>query len=257
MKTSLSQIDLKNVSIAAASKIICQQFNTTMKAGEIWGILGPNGCGKSTLLHSMANLHPLIAGQIKFDGIDASKNKIAKHVGILLQEMNTLFAQTVLDYCIGARFPHLSFLQKLSSVDVAIIEKTLRFLGLWEIRTQALPSLSGGEKRRTAIASLLIQSPDVYLLDEPTNHLDLKYQSLLFHHLGELARQDNAIVVMALHDINQAQRYCDHMILMFPDGQLLAGNKQLVLTVENLSALFQQEVMCLAWQDALFWKTVS
>lgn len=250
-------VQFADVSLQIGSRHIADCFNLTMKAGEVWGILGPNGCGKSSLLHSIVNLRSLNAGNILIDNTVNTKLKLAKFVGILLQEMATLFEQRVWEYCLSARFPHLSYFQQYSAEDLRNIENVLRLLGLWELRHRTLPSLSGGEKKRVAIASLLIQQPKIYLLDEPANHLDIKYQQIVFQQFLSLAREDSALVVMALHDVNQAQRYCDKIMLMFPKGRIISGDTREVLNTQHLSELYQHGFECHRLKDHVYWQCVA
>ena len=98
--------------------------------------------------------------------------------------------------------------------------------------------LSGGEKQRLAIAALLTQQPQYYFLDEPANHLDIRHQLQLFDHFTYLAQYENAAIIMSLHDVNLAQRYCSHLILMLPEGRLLQGTPETILTEYNLSTLY-------------------
>src|SRR5690606_12178701 len=98
-------------------------------------------------------------------------------------------------------------------------------------------SLSGGEQRRVAIASLLAQDPQVFLLDEPTNHLDPHHQLAVLGLFRELARSGRTVVV-TLHDPTLAARFADRVVLLFGDGRWLAGPCETVLTSEALSELY-------------------
>lgn len=234
-------LDLQQLTIRTKQKIICESLSISMKAGEMWGILGPNGSGKTTLLHSLAGLHPTQAGHIFLNQqllTNLSKKTIAQSIGILFQDYSPAFTQTVWDYCLSARFPHLHYYQRESTQDQLITSQALQQMDLHPLKHRPIHELSGGEKRRLAIAALLTQTPAIYLLDEPTNHLDLYYQTKTLAHFYSLAHQGHATIVMALHDINLAQQFCDYIILLFQDGECLFGPKEAVLTPTNLSRLF-------------------
>jgi iron complex transport system ATP-binding protein len=109
---------------------------------------------------------------------------------------------------------------------------------LHELKNKKMPYLSGGEKQRAKIATLLIQNPQIYLLDEPTNHLDLHYQVKILKHFAYLKTSQQKSIVMTLHDINLAAQYCDQILMLFPNGKTLYGKSEEILCEENLSLLY-------------------
>ncbi|MBA3662466.1 MAG: ABC transporter ATP-binding protein [Gammaproteobacteria bacterium] len=217
----------------------------TLKACEIWGIVGPNGCGKSTLLHALCNLHKPDQGNIFLNNerLETLHPKaVAKQLGILLQEYQPLFPQTVLDYCLGARFPHLGYFERVAKQDKMLVQIALEQVDLLKQQQRTIHELSGGEKRRLQIASLLVQAPTIYLLDEPTNHLDIHYQIKILNLFANLAQNQHATVMMVLHDLNLVQAFCNHVLLIFPEGKTLQGETAEVMTETNLSLLYQHPI---------------
>src|SRR5262249_42429661 len=152
-----------------------------------------------------------------------SMQTLAQLRGLLFQEFAAPFPQTVWDYCSMGRYPHLSFLKQIQPHDKDIVLKALEQMDLLPFIQCSITHLSGGEKRRLAIATLLAQAPHIYLLDEPTNHLDMRHQVQVLTHFHTLAKTQNALIVMSLHDVNWIQRYCDHLLLLFGDGEILHG----------------------------------
>lgn len=235
----------KQIAVTAGNKMICENLTLHLQPGNVWGILGPNGSGKTTLLHALAGLNPLNQGEIWLgeDKLHAlSPKTIAKHLAILFQDTHFTFPQTVWDYCCAARFPHLNYFKKESDEDIEIIKDALKIMDLIELKQQYITQLSGGEKRRLAIAAILAQTPAIYLLDEPTNHLDIRHQIKALNHFRQLAETQRVSVMISLHDINLAQQFCNRMLLMFPDGSTISGSPHETLTPTNLTRLYQYPV---------------
>lgn len=253
----MSLIITENLTISRSKKQICNQLNWSISAGEMWGILGPNGAGKTTFLHTLAHLLPPISGKIwlKKSPIDTlSRREIAQQIGVLFQSANDYFPQTVTEFCASGRFPHHTFLQKKSLADDIILNDSLRAMQLDSLKLRLMNSLSGGEKRRAAIAALLTQTPSLYLLDEPTNHLDLPHQLATLAHFQSLARTKQKAVVMSLHDINHVQTYCDHVLMLYPNGALLQGATSEMLTETNLTELYQHPIRAIYDDQRIFWQ---
>ncbi len=238
----MTLLSTHHLQVSIANQIVCRDLNLTLQSGEIYGILGPNGSGKTTLLHTLANLHPADAGDIFLGGKCLSTltpKHIAQQLGILFQDTTAVFAQTVFEFCLNGRHPHLARFAFESEADKNIAAAALHAMQLIKKSAQYVATLSGGERRRLAIATLLTQTPRVYLLDEPMNHLDIHHQLQVLQHFKQLTETARATVVMSLHDINIAQHFCHSIILLFGDGTYLQGPPSLVLTEENLSRLYQ------------------
>lgn len=251
----MSLLCTRELSIAMGNKVICHHLNLTIHPGEVWGILGPNGSGKTTLLHTLAGLQTPAHGQVWLQGkplTTLTMKSIAQTLGLLFQDFNAVFAQTVWEYCLAGRYPHLPYFQKENQHDQALVRQALQTMELDHLLQRRITQLSGGEKRRLAMAVLLAQTPQLYLLDEPTNHLDVRHQTQTLRHFCELAKSD-AAVVMALHDINHAQQYCHRLLLMFADGSTLQGETRDVLTAENLSRLYEHPMTAIDHAQGRYW----
>ena len=110
------------------------------------------------------------------------------------------------------------------------------------MENRELSSLSGGERRRVDLASLVLQSTPVVLLDEPANHLDLYYQVDVIGELIHSWRDTGGIVIMVMHDVNLAMRFSDHLLLLFEHGETYHGNAVELATEENLSRLYGHQL---------------
>lgn len=252
-------LETKGLTLTARGKKLCHALDLKLGAGEVWGLLGQNGCGKTTLLHCLKGLSPANQGQVLLAGkkiTEYSHKALAKRIGILFQETVIHFPQNVAEYCLSARFPHLSYFARESQEDVTCMLNALLAMELPSFAEKNLHELSGGEKRRVAIASLLTQTPDIYLLDEPTNHLDLYHQLNVLTHFRKLAKQAKKTILMSLHDVNLAASFCDYVLLFFPEGKILKGPTSSLLTKDYLSELYGCEMKAYTDGETIFWHPI-
>ena len=253
MKTPL--LESRSLSVHIGKQQICHDADFTFHGGECWGILGKNGAGKTTLLHTLAGLRAPDSGQILLAGKPLehlSRRGIARQLGLMLQDTPDPFPATVQDTALIGRHPHLSRWQWESRRDLELAQKALQQVDLQGFEQRRVNTLSGGERRRLALATLLVQSPALLLLDEPTNHLDLHHQ----HKLLKLLRaqgHNGAAIVMVLHDINHVVRYCDHVMLLCGDGEIIQGLQREILNAELLSRLYGHPIMEVEAQQQRFY----
>lgn len=241
-----------HLNVSIAGKQVCRDLSLQIKAGESWGILGKNGVGKTTFLHTLANLREADYGQIDLLNEPVHRwprKKFARKVGVLLQEINDPFPSTVFETALIGRHPHLSAWQSESETDHLIAREALHKTGMLDLAGQDVTTLSGGERQRLALATLLTQMPQLYLLDEPTNHLDLHYQINLLQTLVDTLSEKQNALVMTLHDVNLAARFCDHLILLFGDGGVCFGPVEAMLTTNVLHKLYGHEFTHLKQAD--------
>lgn len=231
---------VSNVAIAAGGRLLVHALTLAVGRGEFIAVLGRNGSGKSLTLHAMAGLNPVADGQVLLEGeniASMSRRRIARRLGLLQQDREETLSLSALESALIGRHPHLKFWQREAAEDLSIARAALRRVGLGDFAHRSVNSLSGGEQRRAAIASLLTQQPQIYLLDEPTNHLDPHHQLHMLQTFRELC-QRGASVVATLHDPTQAARFADRALLLHGDGRFALGPVEQVLTPEELSALY-------------------
>ena len=234
-------LEVQQATIEIGDVCVARDLNWAIQGHEFWGVLGQNGVGKTTLLKTLAGLHPLTQGQVKLHGQDMPeipRRTIATSLGMLTQETRYAFDATCEQTVLVGRHPHLKPWMKEQASDYELAHRALAWLGLADLKHRSCINLSGGESRRLALATLLVQDPQVMLLDEPTNHLDPANQVSVLNVVGQYIRTQGKAGVMALHEINLATCYCTHCLMLFGDGDWLAGPTDQLLNTDNLSRLY-------------------
>jgi iron complex transport system ATP-binding protein len=249
-------LETRELCVQIADQPVCDNLHLRILPGEIWGVLGPNGSGKTTLLHTLAGLRKAVSGEIllREKAIkDFGAKEIAQQMGILFQQTPDSFAQSVFEFCLAGRHPHLSRFAFEGAPDKECVKAALTVMDLDKKAAQNVSSLSGGEKRRLSVATLLTQAPAVYLLDEPTNHLDIHHQIKVMDHFRQLATQQNIGMMMSLHDLNLAEQYCHRVLLLFANGETIQGTPSDILTTHNLTRLFHHPIQYTTIDQQRLW----
>jgi iron complex transport system ATP-binding protein len=234
------RLSCRGLTLAVAGRTLAAGLDFDVRAGERWAIIGPNGAGKTTLLTALAGLRAPAAGEIAYDGTPLAAlapRERARIRAFLPQESVDYFPATVLETALIGRHPHLGRWQWESSADIERARSALSSFGLAGLEARDARTLSGGERRRLALAALVAQDPALLLLDEPSSHLDLGQQVAALDTVSALARSAGRAVVMVLHDLHLALRYADHAIAL-GGGRAVAGAVADVMSAPALSALF-------------------
>ena len=252
----MSLLATTQLSVSIGTTEICRGLELCIETGERWCILGRNGTGKTTLLHTLAGLLPPIAGNIAVNGQPLQtlpRRTIARQIGILFQDHRDAFPANVLETVLAGRHPWLGPLQWETSADLALAHKALHAVGLVDMEQRIVTTLSGGERRRLGIATLLVQDPQLLLLDEPTNHLDIHHQIRMLDLIRQQAAQNGKALLLVMHDLNLAQRYCNRFLLLFGHGETVQGDAAQVLTQTNLERLYRHPLQALQGPHGHVW----
>ncbi|MEP7243580.1 MAG: ABC transporter ATP-binding protein [Gammaproteobacteria bacterium] len=226
--------------VRAGTRSLVTDLSIQFKPGEVTAILGRNGCGKTLTLHTLAGLRHPEQGAVRLDLAPLetlSRRAIARQLGMLMQDLEDSFTTTVLESVLIGRHPHLASWQWETAEDERLAREALACVNMEDFAGRSTDSLSGGERRRIAIASLLAQAPQIFLLDEPTNHLDPHHQIAVLELFRKQANTGHTVIA-TLHDPTLAARFADRVVLLFGDGRWIEGPTRDTLTSAALSELY-------------------
>ncbi|MFJ5776085.1 ABC transporter ATP-binding protein [Streptomyces sp. NPDC093094] len=210
--------------------------------GRSVGLLGPNGSGKSTLLRLLAGLRRPDTGTVRYDGTslnDLHRRVLARRLAVVEQDVSAHHHVTVRQVVELGRTPFRGRFDALTEHDRRIVDTALERTDLTDKQHHSWHTLSGGERQRTQLARALTQEPREILLDEPTNHLDIRHQLELLDLLTSL----DVTCVVALHDLNLAARYCDHIVVLDHGRVAAAGTPEAVLAPDLIRSVYGVDVL--------------
>jgi iron complex transport system ATP-binding protein len=229
---------------------VARDLSVDIPAGKITCIVGANACGKSTLLRALARLLKPKGGAVLLDGENIHRlptKVVAARLGILPQSPIAPEGITVADLVARGRYPHQKWFRQWTGEDEAVITDAMQLTGTISLAARPVDELSGGQRQRVWIAMALAQSTDLMLLDEPTTYLDLAHQVEVLDLMVDLNQREQRTVVLVLHDLNHAARYCHHLIAM-RDGCVVAqGTPSEIITESLVDEVFG--VRCLVIAD--------
>ena len=238
----MTSLVCQSLDVSIGGNVICRDLDLELSNGQFWGLLGPNGIGKTTLLKCMAGLTIPDGGTVLLENQAMEKlprRAIARLLGMLQQHTVYVFDASVLETALTGRHPHLGYWEREGTNDKQRALEAIRAVDLSGFEERSVTGLSGGEARRLAFASLIVQEPVILLLDEPTNHLDIKHQIRIMDRVENQVTGEGRLAMTALHDVNLAARYCSHILMLFGDGKWQAGPAADLLTQEKLEQLYQ------------------
>ena len=228
---------------------IIENIELEIRTGEVTVLIGPNGCGKSTLLKTIGRLLKPRSGTIHVDDLDVLGNdpkRVARTIAYLPQSPIVPTAITVERLVGYGRAPHQSLLGLRSARDVALIDQAIVTTGLEELRLKPVAELSGGQRQRAFIAMALAQDTPYVMLDEPTTFLDIRHQVETLELVRQLHDAGRTSIVV-LHDIAQAARYGDRLVVMHAGRIVAEGKPADVVTPELLRDVYGLE--CAVYPD--------
>lgn len=204
-------------SVSVGEVRLLDDVNLSLTPATVTGLIGPNGAGKSTLARALARQRPLTSGECTLEGKPYSAftaREFSRRIAYLPQAIPPTNGLTVEELVSMGRYPWHGALGKFTDLDRAAVKEALSITNTDNLAGRLTDALSGGERQRCWIAMLLAQKADILLLDEPVSALDIRYQIETMSLIRDISRARNVSILVILHDINLAARYCDHVVAM-------------------------------------------
>ena len=233
----------REVSVRLAGAPVLRAVSFAARPGQVTGLVGPNGAGKSTLLRVLAGVLQPSSGSVRLGAAELAAlpaRERARRVAYLPQQ-DAAHPFTALETVLMGRYPHLSRFALEGAGDRRLARAALARTGTGRFAHLQLDRISGGERQRVLLARALVQQARVLLLDEPAAGLDLRHQLAAMEALREEAAGGAAAVVVALHDVWLAGRYCDRLTLLAGGAVVAEGEPADVFTPLRFRDVFGVE----------------
>jgi energy-coupling factor transporter ATP-binding protein EcfA2 len=254
----MAKISIEDVSFSyeqdKKNNFVLKDISYSILPGDSVLLLGPNGSGKTTLLKLIMGLLKPTKGKIRIDDVDTSKAsvfEISKKVSMIFQNPEKqFFAETVRE--------ELSFGLKNRGLREEEIKKKVeevaKKFGLFEYLDKSPFDLSGGEKRRLSIASIIILDPEVLIVDEPTAGLDFQYRNLMVSIIRGFLETRNKSLVVATHDIDFGLRIANKAAVINEGKLVWSGNVVSLLREEEI---FSKGILAHTFTSSLISRVIS
>lgn len=234
------KVEARGLRVRLKGRDVLSGLDAVAHPGQLTAVIGPNGAGKTTLIKVLAGLLQPAGGAALLDDkpITAWEPKdLARTLAYLPQERIVQWALTVRAVVALGRLPYQPLGAGESAADAAAMDAALAAVDATGLAPRPVLELSGGERARVLVARALAQEPRVLLADEPAAGLDPAHQLSLFRHLAALAASGRTVIV-ALHDLSLAARFCHSIILVHAGRAVAVGAPSDVLTPEHLAAVY-------------------
>ena len=230
-------IEVRDLHYAFGAKEVLKGVSFSAQKGEFVAILGNNGTGKSTLMLCLNKIREPKAGTVTVNEqnvLTLPRKACAKLMSYVAQKAE-LSDATVYDTVMLGRLPYMNW--QTTPHDHALCEAVIEKLNLESLKMRSVSTLSGGEQQKVMLARALVQEPEVLLLDEPTSSLDIKNAHEMLSEVRILCKEASLTVLMVIHDLNLALRYCDKFLFL-KDGEVYRFGDKSVITEEVLEAVY-------------------
>ncbi|MFF1921695.1 ABC transporter ATP-binding protein [Streptomyces sp. NPDC058221] len=249
--TPVAALNGHDLVLRYSGKPVVHGVSLALEPGRATALVGPNGSGKSTLLRALSRLHRVEGGRVTLGTPDGpserdtsllSARDFAREVTLFSQSRPAPQGLTVTEVVSFGRHPYRRGFSGLTADDRSAVDRAMGVTGVRDMAGRPVGELSGGEMQRVWLAACLAQDTGVVLLDEPTNHLDLRYQVETLDLVRDLVEEHGIAVGVVLHDLDQASRVADTLVLMRSGRVHAAGAPADVLTAQNIAEVYDIRV---------------
>ena len=241
----MTRLAASAITVKLGVRAAVDDVNAAVETGEIVGLIGPNGAGKTTLLRALAGLVEPDRGTVTLDEralAEIGRRDRARRLGYLPQHGTIHWALPVEEVVLMGRLPHLDTWERPGAPDRAIAASAMAALDIADLAARPATRLSGGEKARVLLARALAGAPEILLADEPVAGLDPYHRLQVMEFLSVLASTGTGVVVV-LHDLALAARFCQRIVLLDRGRIAAEGSPAEVLTPERLAAIYRIEAL--------------
>jgi iron complex transport system ATP-binding protein len=250
---TFSGFQIRDLSFRYSQETCLSTIACNLEPGRFYGLIGPNGSGKSTLLDLLSGFLQPASGSIALNGTilsDFTRRDLSTLLASVPQSFSFNFDFSVADIVLMGRYPHVPRFSHPTDADQAIAQRSLQVMDVHHLQHRSIRHLSGGEKQRVILARALTQDTDYILLDEITASLDINHAISIMRILADLVHARGRTIIAAIHDLNMALAFCDHLIVL-KEGRLEAiGPASEVLTEELILDLYEVQAELQAVNDA-------
>ena len=245
------RLECRGLSVRRGKRVVVHDVDLSIKGGQLVSLIGPNGSGKTTLMLALLGLLPPEAGSVSLDGVEMhrlaarSRGRFAAYVPQFVERVP---AFNIYDVVAGGRYPHVSPLRPLSSVDREAVDGALAQCGLTELAHRPINAVSGGERQKALIAAAIAQDARVMFLDEPNTALDPAYQVELVG-LLRAWHADGRGVVLISHDLQLPAALGGRVVALRAGRVVADGPAQDILKPDRLTEIYDAAFETAATED--------